>query len=228
MYEQLISTSQKQFLLNVLLKYLPLYVLVVNSDEYIVNFHQTNCGEVVDQILKIDFNNETSVVTSVDGEVEKKSKLSVYRKRGQSSVVSKFPQIPEVITDFLKIDGFKAQEKRRDDNFRSCRVSPEDIKNYLLKKIPGLAEHGISPNTIRYMFVPVNKRHSSAARYKGLVQCKVSKKENSGINENEVNHFVHSRVGLRMEHANKYNPNYTIISADAMNKIHVGKLAVSG
>ena len=30
MYEQLISTSQKQFLLNVLLKYLPLYVLVVN------------------------------------------------------------------------------------------------------------------------------------------------------------------------------------------------------
>ena len=62
MYEQLISTSQKQFLLNVLLKYLPLYVLVVNSDEYIVNFHQTNCGEVVDQILKIDSNSETSML----------------------------------------------------------------------------------------------------------------------------------------------------------------------
>ena len=62
MYEQLISTSQKQFLLNVLLKYLPLYVLVVNSDEYIVNFHQTNCGEVVDQILKIDSNSEKSML----------------------------------------------------------------------------------------------------------------------------------------------------------------------
>ena len=112
MYEQLISTSQKQFLLNVLLKYLPFYVLVVNSDEYIVNFHQTNCGEVVDQILKIDSNNETSVVTSVDEEVEKQPKLSVYRKRGQPLIVSKFSEIPEVITHFLKINGFKAQEKR--------------------------------------------------------------------------------------------------------------------
>ena len=63
MYEQLLSTSQKQFLLYVLLKYC--YVLVVNSDEYIVNFHQNNCGEVVDQILKIDYNSETSVVKRI-------------------------------------------------------------------------------------------------------------------------------------------------------------------
>ena len=148
-------------------------VLVVNSDEYIVNFHQTNCGEVVDQILKIDCNSETSIVTSVDEELGKQLKLSVYMKRVQSSIVSKFPQIPEVITNFLKINGFKAQEKRRDDNFRSCVVSLEDIKNHLLKKIPGLAEHAISRNAIRYMFVPVNKRHSSAARYKSWIQCKV-------------------------------------------------------
>ena len=86
-------------------------VLVVNSDEYIVNFHQTNCGEVVDQILKIDCNSETSIVTSVDEELGKQLKLSVYMKRVQSSIVSKFPQIPEVITNFLKINGFKAQEK---------------------------------------------------------------------------------------------------------------------
>ena len=85
-------------------------MLVVNSDEYIVNFHQTNCGEVVDQILKIDSNSETSVVTSVDEDFEKQPKLSVYRKRGQPSIVSKFPQIPEVITDFLKINAFKSQE----------------------------------------------------------------------------------------------------------------------
>ena len=97
----------------------------------------------------------------------------------------------------------------------------------MLKKIPGLAEHGISPNTIRYMFVPVNKRHSSAAQYKSLIQCKVPKKDNSGRNENGVNHFIHSRVGLRMEHANKYNYDCTIVNADAMNKIHVGTLAVS-
>ena len=107
---------------------------MVNSDEYIVNFHQTNCGEVVDQILKIDSNSETSVVTSLDEEVEKQLKLSVYRKRGQHSIVSKFPQIPEVITDFLKINGFKAQEKRGDDNFRSCGVHLKIQKIICLRK----------------------------------------------------------------------------------------------
>ena len=178
--------------------------------------------------MKIDSNSETSVVISVDEEVEKQPKLSVCRKRGQPSIVSKFPKIPDVITDFLKINAFKAQEKRRDDNFRSCGVSLKDIKNHLLEKIPGLAEHGISPNTIRYMFVTASKRHSSAARYKSLIQCKVLKKDNSGRNENGVfNHFIHSRVGFRMERANKYNSDYTIINADTMNNIHVGTLTVS-
>ena len=178
--------------------------------------------------MKIDSNSETSVVISVDEEVEKKPKLSVCRKCGQLSIVSKFPIILDVITNFLKISAFKAQEKRRDDNFRSCGVSFKDIKNHLLKKIPGLAEHGISPNTIRYMLVTASKRHSSAARYKSLIQCKVLKKDNSGRNENGVfNHFIHSRVGFRMDHANKYNSDYTIINADTINKIHVGTLTVS-
>ena len=112
MYEQLISTSQKQFLLNLSLKYVPLYVLVVNSAEYIVNFHQTNGGEVVDQILKIDSNSEASVVTSVGEEFEKQPKLSVYRKRSQPSIVSKFPQIREVITHFFKNRWFQSSRKK--------------------------------------------------------------------------------------------------------------------
>ena len=58
----------------------------------------------------------------------------------------------------------KPKKKGQTIIFRSCGVSLEDIKNHLLKKIPGLAENVISPNTIRYMFVPVNKIHSSAAR----------------------------------------------------------------
>ena len=158
--------------------------------------------------MKIDSNSETSVVTSVDEEVEKQPKLSVYRKRGQPSIALKFHQIPEVITDYLKINGLKAQEKRKDDNFRSSGVSLEDKKNHLLRKIPGLTEHGISPNTTRYMFVPVNNRHSSAARYKSLIQCKVPKKDNSRRNENEVNHFIYSSVGF----AWNMSPNIVLIT----------------
>ena len=56
---------------------------------------------------------------------KKKTKDVVFgphKKPGASSVVSRFLTIPDKVTEFLKINGFKAQEKRRDDNFQSCGV----------------------------------------------------------------------------------------------------------
>lgn len=66
--------------------------------------------------------------------------------------MSKFPNIPEKIEEFLKMNGFKAQEKRRDDNFQSCGVSVEEVRQHSLKSVPGLEDHGIATTTIRYMF----------------------------------------------------------------------------
>ena len=77
----------------------------------------------------------------------------------------KFLIIPEVIAKLLKINLFKAQEKRRDDNFRSCEVTVKEIRLPLLKFVPGLADYGISLTTIRYFFVAVNKVRLSAKRY---------------------------------------------------------------
>ena len=65
----------------------------------------------------------------------------------------------------MKLNGYQAQDRRRDDNFRSCRVTAKDIRSHLLKSVAGLEDHGISLTTIRYLFVPLNKGRNSAKKY---------------------------------------------------------------
>ena len=53
------------------------------------------------------------------------------------------------------------------------------------------------------------------------------KKQNNQQKESEQDHFIHSQVAMCLEHAHKFQDDYTVISADAMNKAYVGTLAVS-
>ena len=53
------------------------------------------------------------------------------------------------------------------------------------------------------------------------------KKQNNQRKESEEAHFIHSRVAICLEHAHKFRDDCTVISADALNKVHVGTLAVS-
>ena len=53
------------------------------------------------------------------------------------------------------------------------------------------------------------------------------KKQKNQRKESEEAHFVHSRVAMCLEHTRKFRDDYTVISADTMNKVHVGTLAVS-
>ena len=46
---------------------------------------------------------------------------------------------------------------------------------------------GLSKNTVQYLFKPVHKRCNSSKIYKGVVDCRVPKKDNSGRDRNE--HF---------------------------------------
>ena len=96
-----------------------------------------------------------------------KTKHKVYgphKKLGAPSLISKFPSIPDTVTEFVKLKGYQSQDRRRDDNFRSCGVTAKDIRSHLLKSVAGL-DHGISLTTIRYLFVPFNKGRISAKRY---------------------------------------------------------------
>lgn len=63
-----------------------------------------------------------------------------------------FPTIPEVATEFIKRNGFQAQDKRQNDDFISCGVTVKEVKEHLMKVIPGLADNGISDNAVRFVF----------------------------------------------------------------------------
>ena len=79
----------------------------------------------------------------------------------------------------------------------------------------------------RYIFKSVHKGRSSSRICKGLVDCKVPKKDNSGRWANEGSHYLHSHVNMRLEQAFKFEKEHLAFSADAINKIEVGILCIS-
>ena len=196
-----------------------LYLKNANGDEFLVNLHQlsNNGNELSDLIFVTDEKDQQSSPTASKSSTSSQSHT---KKSGPKSIVEKFPNIPDVATQFIKRNGFKAQEKRQDDDFVSCGVSV--LQQHLLNTVPGLKEHGLSKNTVRYLFKPVSKSRNSAKLYKGVVDCRVPQKDNSSRESNENSHYLHSRVNMRVEQAFHYEKENVVFSADAMNKILVG------
>ena len=103
----------------------------------------------------------------------------------------------------------------------------KDIRDHLIKEIPGLREHGIKETSVRYLFNAINKRTFTAARYKSVIDAAVPCKDNSRKKENLDAHYQLSRIKLRREMAAYFPDEITIVSGDSMNKIRYGTLAVS-
>ena len=158
---------------------------------------------------------------------ESKSVNAKSDKGGRKSILDKFLDIPVIAIDFIKASGFKAQEKRRDTTVTSCGVSIKVVREHLLKVTPGLEEHGISDTTVRYLFKPVKKGTLTAERYKSVVDACVPKKDNSRHKDNIDDHYLLSRIKLGRELAAYIPEEYTVISADSMNKIRYGTLTFS-
>lgn len=68
---------------------------------------------------------------------------------------------------------------------------------------------------------------NSKSRYKGLVKSKVAKKRNNLHRGNIDAHYYPSRVRYRLELGTEFEDETVMLSADCMNKIHIGGLAVS-
>ena len=118
------------------------------------------------------------------------------KKGGRPSLVSKFPEIPMVTTEFIKNDGYRAQERCRETTFQSCSVTTAEIRDHLLEKIPGLKEHGLGLNTVCYLFKPVKQGTFAAERYKGYIDAKVAPKDNSFRSPHINGHYLFSHIKL--------------------------------
>ena len=129
---------------------LPLMLLNRPESCYIVNIHQTvfDCEEL-DSLFK----------NCADGKAIPEAKQPTEKNRGgkgsRKFILDCFPDIPDIATKFIKANGFKAQEKRRDTTITSCAVSVKDIKEHLCQAILVLREFEISDSTVRYLFKPV-------------------------------------------------------------------------
>ena len=188
-----------------------------------MNIHQVDSGcDIVDEMYIY----KNKAPSHSDKTITKPNK-ETSTKGGQPSIVSKFPDIPEIVSEYIKRNGYKAQERRRTNDFESCGVSVSDVRRHILDTVPGLKQYGISLSTVRYLFNPVNRWRKHSSRYKSLVKCSVPKKDNSLRKDTKNAHYIHCRVAMRLEHASRFSEDYVVVSADAMNKVHVGTLAVS-
>ena len=221
-------------LIKQLLMCFPLLLLTKGSEQYLVNMQQLdfNCSEL-DELFGVKHSEQESqedLVGSLEN-ANSGNEIKTQQKRGRSggrpSVISKFPEIPTVATEFIKLNGYQAQERRRETTFQSCGVTIEEIRSHLFDTIPGLREHGLGLTTIRYLFQPVHKGTFAAERYKGITDGKVAFKDNSLMKQHVNGHYLLSRIKLRKEMFSHLDKEVTAVSCDTMNKLKVGTLAVS-
>ena len=98
---------------------------------------------------------------------------------GQPSITSKFPQIVDVVAEFIKQHGFSAQSCCQTKTGISTGVTVKQLQQYLYTNYPERKEHKISLTTIGPMFQAPNKPLKSASRYNALINARVGTKQNS-------------------------------------------------
>ena len=154
--------------LEQLCTHLPVFILRNDKHRYVINMYQLGFdSDELNAIFGVKPEKE-SVPEPKEGECSK----GKGRCGGRKSVLSKFPTIPDVATEFIKSSGFKANERSRETTIVSCGVSVKDVRDHLLDVIPGLAEHGLSENTVRYLFKPVKNGTFAAEGYKAVIDAR--------------------------------------------------------
>ncbi|XP_071478062.1 uncharacterized protein [Diadema antillarum] len=142
---------------------------------------------------------------------------------GRIALHKEFPAVIEASASFIESNGFKAH-RRRQNEIGTCGTSVPQLRNHLLATIPGLKEAHpkLCRRTIARMMQPPNKGTRSAASYKGLIQARVPRKDNSARKPNDNSHFCSTRVRYTLEMAAKLGQRALLYSADNKNKVRVG------
>ena len=146
---------------------------------------------------------------------------------GQLFIATKFPQIVDMVAEFIKQHGFSAQNRRRTEKGSSNGVTVKQIQQHLYTNYPELKEHKISLTTIRRMFQAPNKHLKAASRYKALISARVGIKQNSYREFHADAHYLFVRNKIRRELGTLLSDKISVVSVDDMAKANVGVPAVS-
>lgn len=107
---------------------------------------------VLQQLLSLDEHSSVSeCIPANSGDLVaqyESGSASTSRPKGSRSLVSMYPQIPVLVTDFLEQDGYSAQSWCCTDVGSACGVTLEDIWQYLIANIPQLKDKWIGQTTL--------------------------------------------------------------------------------
>ena len=225
--EELLVTKETEC--DTILKFLPVMVVCRGDRIVFINLHELvltpGCLEAF--LVSSDADSNKDVVEEMQKENEgniSEGQESVKKRGmgGQPSIVSKFPEIVNIAADFVKLNGYAAEARRRNETGSCPGVSIKEVREHLLQNVEGLAEHGISCTTVRRLFQPPNKAVTNSLRYKGFVDAKVG-----GRDSHIDSHYIFARNKYRKELAAAFPDRFCVVSMDDKAKVHVGTPAVS-
>ncbi len=223
-----ISTSPD--LVRKIVKLMPVMYIKSNGKSLFFNLHEfvLTPGAIELVFLDDSITDDTDNIIEPDNDSTlSEQNQSRTGKGGQPSIVSKFPQIIDEITEFIKQNGFSAQNRRRTETAFSSGVTAKQIQGHLYNKYPDLKGHKISLATIRRLFNAPNKSYNAAERYKGLIDVRVGTKQNSYREHHIDAHYLFARNKMRRELGTLFSDSINTISVDDMAKLKVGAPAVS-
>ena len=217
-----------------LINLFPILLVSSGKHEVLINCHELiMSGDSFEKLLLLDQKqkapaiNISSTSSKVDrGAIPGNSSEGSTSVLGRPSLVSKFPEIVQCSTSFIKANGFKAHERRR-EGVGKVGVSLREIRDHLMASIPNLKSHGISLNSVARLMEPPQRGTIASRRYKGFVAARVPGKRNQYREDHQDQHYLFAQVAYRREFSSMFDKECAIFSADDMNKIKVGALAVS-
>ena len=122
----------------------------------------------------------------------------------------------------MRLHGYSAHARRRETAVTGAGCTLEELRDHLLKVVPGLKDAGCSRTALEYMFCPPHKGRKGASRYKSYIPARVPCKRNDIRKKSDDAHYLFSRVKMRREFAQEFNDEVAVISCDDMTKLKVG------
>ena len=205
-----------------LVKLFPVTYVCNKDTECFINIHEFNYSPGIFETLlflpqeELGSPEAAEIFNDTHDVVDKKNENT--NKIGQPSLVSKFPEIVDITTEFIKQHGFAAQCRRRSDTGNSSGVTASQIREHLYRVIPELKDHTISLSTMRRLFHAPNSNFNASSRYRGHVNARVGVKSNTYREYHEDAHYLFARNKYRRELASLFPKEIGILSIDDMVK----------
>ena len=171
--------------------------IIFRNDDRNVNFVLSHYDGAPGSLLS-NFRMACESYTQVVAPPAKKPKpLKVDERRGRTAIIKKFPDVVEVLKEFVGRHSAEAQKRRRNTVQHLASASDgsaegftiEGARHHLFEEVPNLYEHGMTGRTVHRLFKPPNKGRGAARGYHGLINAKVAPKSNNWRKQGPAVHY---------------------------------------